>query len=1676
MRSLTVALFVVCAGCIIAVTAVAAPSRPSSNRGPSSQFLLQTQAPSTALPVLSAVRANEASSQAPPAGQVYIESLPGTPPPFAADPNAQGQNGNQQARIVRRTQPVSRALPSKRFGPNEAISSLNVTGINHWWTFEEDTIGGIGRYMVNVSAGNLIVQADDMAIPHKGISLAFRRTYNSYSQHDYANTDGSVPNNYGDGWTNTFDAHLAQNTLNDPHCGKTGISVYDIDGARYDYAIQYNAQTNSCSYIAPTGQFSVLTFDTTSGLYYWTKPSGTVYMFHNPTDSNAGVAGRLSKTWGRNNNCMLTFTYSFDTGLTKSAATLNKITVQTESTGGASLTATLNFRTFTGINQSSHRLLSTLVWPDGTVVAYKYDSSGRLSEVDEPANSTGGSSIPQIYTYGSTGYLLATAAGGRWSTSNGTNGQILQFDYSGESLVDAQYYGWINPTVSDASGNGPVQPSVPQDYGTHPGHPYRFVSFGTLGSDPSPLPSPAPSPTASAACSSVGVTQWYDSDGHEILYCYDNSERVSQIDTWTGSLWLKSTQSWDSSNDPIATTDPRGNETDYAYDANGNLIAQAEPSVTVIINGAPVTMRPTSFYSYDSHNNLVAKCDPVVVHSAHQDWSATPPPPSDTLCSTTNGIANFSTFAWNTSNGFEPFGELTSKTTALGYTYSLSYAAASQSGADYGLNTSIQGSTFSQGGSSTTPQATYSYDAFGNILCAGRAINATTFAITTYQYDADDRVVEIADPDDGSTISHSVCGKPANSQTIVSSTTYNPNGTVATVQTPSEAAAGVSTQYAYDADGNKLQEVDYPGGQAATTLNYYDAAERLVEVVKPHDANSDTFTFPWMTRYDYDLSAGGSDSVSAGGQVYTLTAHGNLYVTLMYVDTISPNGTVGVPYWAATQFDGFDAADRAIANYREKPVDCYPYGAANGAVTDCSTFSSSTHLFDGSPQTLGLETSSVPSPLLPTLQFTYDSLGRVVSQQANGSTERTYAFDPDGRDAQSTVTGVGTETTSYDLDGRKSIVSEPQSAGFSAPATYSYSYYDNGWVSGIAAAPLGSATAINYTYTFRWDGEPATTTLNYGTDTYTFTYNKTTAGREISMDDPYYLGPSHNQADARAASYDTHGRLLSLTIPAGSYSSIGYDPEANITSLSAYGSASIASSYNLRNEFYKQVSPVGTQQFEAMDGYVNPVAPTDLIDIRAGAKVGAVEFDTGGWSARSTYDDLGRETESDQLYEVPNVGPVTASDSRSYDDQNHLTRDVLTNWNCSGISQITQQGQLSSYTSTLIWGPSGHPTVSTISNNGAPAQSESLHWLDDQLLFTTDSNGNVDDIKVGTVADYIPSASSTTRLTVWDRDENGSIASAHNGTGHALWANLPVRSSVCTAAPVLSNKLGAGAPATQGFSLPSGLQEVFSSLGGSPSGLFIANRTDNVTNQLSTIQGSRSYDPSKNTWMTPDALAGDVADPASQRTYAYDGNSPYTYADPSGFRARFLNPSQADPSGVSVNEDPPANKPKVIIVFDKSKNKLYIWDQGTYLGDYDASNDTPNTDEDQANIENSWAPAPTGDFNIGPVNPYYATPAMNNTKDRNGVWHTGADGQYGTVGAAPILDIPGEGTNAVGRQLLIHGGRDYLGGWQAETLGCIRTSDSTMALLASILSPDPHMNLLVIEDSHPESPTGHSGS
>jgi hypothetical protein len=69
--------------------------------------------------------------------------------------------------------------------------------------------------------------------------------------------------------------------------------------------------------------------------------------------------------------------------------------------------------------------------------------------------------------------------------------------------------------------------------------------------------------------------------------------------------------------------------------------------------------------------------------------------------------------------------------------------------------------------------------------------------------------------------------------------------------------------------------------------------------------------------------------------------------------------------------------------------------------------------------------------------------------------------------------------------------------------------------------------------------------------------------------------------------------------------------------------------------------------------------------------------------------------------------------------------------------------------------------------------------------------------------------------------------------------------------------------------------------------LITQNRTDGYGYGTYTFQGVRIFDTNSSQWLTPDAYAGDVHDPLSQKPFIWNANNPIEWSDPSGFVVEF---------------------------------------------------------------------------------------------------------------------------------------------------------------------------------------------
>jgi YD repeat-containing protein len=921
-----------------------------------------------------------------------------------------------------------------------SVGSTNNTGINPWWTYEEGAIPGVGKYMVNVANGNLIVQSDDVDVPERGIDLAFRRTYNSMSGRDQNADDGSpTPGQYGDGWTNTLDTHLAVNSSG-------GVSVFDIDGARYDYTL---SETGCLT--PPAGMHNTLCWDGGCG-YFWTKKSGTVYYYFEPSfgpgceawaTQSPAYSGRLYMIFARNNNNWIRLTYSWAGGDATNSANLTQISVAHED--GQALT--LNF----AVAASGATLLSSVVRPDTVAITYAYDASNDLTAVTEPSSgSSNGAVNNTMHAYGwYAGHQISGAAGPRWTTGSwGGDGGYVSFAYSNGQVVNVWHAGIMNFAPPDGT-NTQLQSGPP-------------TGGYTLAAD--------------TFVYNSGSTTFGDWDGHGSIWYFDSASRVTQTQEWTGALWLLTYTAWDASNNLTESIDARGNATDYAYDPNGNTVAVALPAVSTNQG----TFRPTSLYSYDrtnNANNIVQYCDPVETHSLGADWTSNPGT-SDSLCPNQSGATRYT---WDYSDGAELFGRLNNSYTPLGYHESYSYSVISQGG-DFGLPTMVTGDGFSQlDNTFVTPQKSMTYDGYGNVATYNSGNGSSSLS-----YDSLNRLTAATDPDN-----------------VMARTCYYANGSVQATQSAAQYAldGGLcgthSIIYTYDADGNESTETHHYSSGNDVTHKWYDGEDRLVEVQAPGSDST-----KWA-RYKYDLSQGGTVSVDGSSP---FRAYGNLFATAV-------NGG-SWPTSRGQAFDALDRGT-VVYRYKPtggiyQTTSTYDAGASTYgllATTADGLGETTVYSYDVAVRTTNVSFQG-DGGVTPARTYVFDADGRpTLITSSNGA--KSYVYDSASRltSTAQTNTGFTGSTISYDYypNGWRSdlsvsgpYVSQTQLAKYSYRAdgerdAQVFSYAGNSWQFswGLTAAGRESSFADPYyarQKTYDAYGRLATDTLEQGAYT-AFTYN-----------------------------------------------------------------------------------------------------------------------------------------------------------------------------------------------------------------------------------------------------------------------------------------------------------------------------------------------------------------------------------------------------------------------------------------------------------------------------------------------------------------------------------------------------------------------------------------------------------
>lgn len=1323
--------------------------------------------------------------------------------------------------------------------------ALSTTGIKRWWSFVRKALPGIGETLVNEGTANLVLQATDFHESDRGLDFDFTRTYNSQSSHDATGSDGS-PSVYGNGWTNTLDAHLTYDAA------ANVISVFDGTGARYDYQADGNG-----AWTPPPGMNGVWLYPDGKCGYYWDQKNGIRLHFKSPISSTGCVegalAGRLDAIYGRNHNNLIALTYNFSSPNIATIQNLGSITVAHSDTRSM----TLNFAAFGSFTE-----LASITLPDmSTPISYNYDGNGNLLSVTRQGNATDefgrGAQITSLtagYTYWAGTHQLQSASDPRyvWSSANApaanAEGGYFEFTYGSTNSIPHIYiddYEVVNFVPNDNTGVA-IAGSTPAG-ATH----WRQTSF-------------------SFPFASVGNVE--DTQGHAATWASNPTTGAVTVfsKTWYSSA-LSTFMTWDTNNNVLSVKTSLGQITNYTYDSHGNVTEIQQPSVTTNVG----TGRPTTLISYDKYNNVLAVCDP------QYDWSGV------TTCTAAAGVASYS---YDTTDAQEPYGKLVQTTSALGYRTTISYNTSTGGGNDYGLPTDYVGDSIAQltvagvPAKTALPQLHLTYtNPSGQLVAINNGNNTNQSAA----YDTLNRLVSTTDQDGVTT---RIC--------------YNVDGTVSAIESAQQAAfdKGIacgpySDGYAYDADGNVINAVTHygetstsPASQNGITHYWYDGDGRMVEVSEPYDGTIAT-NAPALTRYMYDLTAN-SYQLHVGNSS-NFAAFGNLYKTQECV------WKSGVCTWTDISGTAYDAFDRVVNTFAYQPF---------GSIEQW------TYRWDENGYA-GLPTSSV-DPLGVTTVATYTAASQVASlSYSDGITpSRNFTYDPDGRTASVTSSKYGTDQYTYDAAGDVLTYQEGSSSGFTSAENLTYTYYPNGQRKTMSVNASVFPSAVLFQYAYRSDG--LRTMLAPSGYAKPFLWSYTNAGRASSQSDPYtghsLAANGHIAAQTlnpRTESFDQYGQLLTLTLPGGaSYgttSPMTYDAEGDLQSFSvaqnglltgkdSYGIGYVSSStfaYNILGEYSGQYIAsstgsvhVGTRSYDYGNG--SGLQPIDPITGASTASIPSLAAGCKGAPYARTWDTAARFI--GVTWTDSGCAATGGNDTFGFDAQNHTTSEKTV-----GVSSPTDV-----LTNSYAWGPGGQMRQYTSQDcpdndpaNPGPCTygQYSLHWDGSQLLFVTNSSGGLSQFNIESLAAaQCPSGSSPTtceaNALVADRDVSGTLVDWHNATGTAG----------TFATPDLFNVISV----RNSYQLV-GVDGVFPAAGTAvtaPAGDFIGMaRVDGYQIGNLTFQGVRAYSSLLQQFTTPDAYAGSLDTPVSQRPYTWVGNDPVSNIDSSGFETVACQPNATTP-------------------------------------------------------------------------------------------------------------------------------------------------------------------------------------
>lgn len=472
--------------------------------------------------------------------------------------------------------------------------------------------------------------------------------------------------------------------------------------------------------------------------------------------------------------------------------------------------------------------------------------------------------------------------------------------------------------------------------------------------------------------------------------------------------------------------------------------------------------------------------------------------------------------------------------------------------------------------------ATNTYDTDGNLLTVTDALNNTTTLTystlgqletitnplsktTTLTYDADGQLIQITDADNKNTdFDYDARGRLTSTTNALNETTsfeYDLNNRLKKTTYPDTNFV----QNTYDLAGRRTQLLDARGN---TTTFAYDNAYRLTSVTDP---------LTHATTFAYDLMSNRTSQTDALGNV-TDFEYDDFH---RLKKVIYPPATTGATrLFETVTYDKLGNVKTRV-NTNGKTTS-YNYDDLNRLISTTDAISAVTQF----GYNTGFQMTKVKDAVDQEYIFTYDPLGRVLSQSRAGKTMR-FQYDAAGnRTKRTDYLGRETNYTYDDLNRLSTILH-----GTTLDSTYSY---DD--LSRLETATNGAGT-VSFTYDDR--GRLASETDVYGR-VLEYEYDENGNRTQLKLDTAVHSEYGYDAANRLTTltddasqditfGYDIADRLISKSLPNGITTTYEYDGMSRLKRLKdVNGSGTLFDrqySYNAANQISQIAELSGTRNF-----------------------------------------------------------------------------------------------------------------------------------------------------------------------------------------------------------------------------------------------------------------------------------------------------------------------------------------------------------------------------------------------------------------------------------------------------------------------------------------------------------------